>query len=102
MKYCYIVGKDINHEFYYDANINSWLEDVYYSGKIRKSEAFNNFYDCIDAIIADGYGTVDQKLNFPEHINYLEDLKPEDISKYIDYYCYNEFVSNEITIMEIT
>ncbi len=66
------------------------------------TKTFDNFYDCIDAIIEDGYGTVDQKLNFPEHINYLEDLKPEDISEYINYYCDNGCISNEITIMEIT
>lgn len=102
MKYYYIVGKDFNYELYYDSNTNSWLEDAYYSGKIYKSEIFNNFYDCIDAIIAEGYGTVDQKLNFPEYINYLEDLKPEDIQEYIDYYCDNGCISNEITIREIT
>ena len=102
MKYCYIVGKDIYHTLYYDSDTNNWFKDVYLSGKIRKSKTFDNLYDCIDAIIDDGYGTVDQKLNFPEHINYLEDLKPENISEYIDYYCDNGFVSNEITIMEIT
>lgn len=104
MKYCYIIGKDINHYLYYDSNTNNWFEDTYLSGKVYKSKIFDNIYDCIDAIIDDGYGTVDQKLNFPEHIDYLEDIKPEDIQGYIDYYCDNEdvYVTNEITIMEIT
>ena len=102
MKYYYIIGKDIYPALYFDSGTNSWFKDVYLSGKIRKSKVFDNFYDCIDAIIDDGYGTVDQKLNFPEHIDYLEDLKPEDISEYIDYYCDNADVTNEITIMEIT
>lgn len=102
MEYYYIIGKDINKYLYYDTNTNSWFEDTYTSGRIYKSEVFNNLYDCIDAIIAEGYGTVDQKLNFPEHIDYLEDIKPEDIQGYIDYYCDNEYVTNEITIMEIT
>ena len=102
MKYCYIVGKDAYHTLYYDLDTNSWFEDAYISGKIYKSKTFDNIYDCIDSIIDDGYGTVDQKLNFPEHINYLEDIKPEDIQGYINYYCDNGDVSNEITIMEIT
>lgn len=119
-KYFYIVGEAEESTSYYDSDTHMYFPDsrTLDNGYFPK-ERYNTLQEVIDAVIEDGYGSVDDKINFPDDVDYLEDIeseeqcKPEENNKYIQlisYWCtkmeefgpeYHEYEAEVSRLIEI-
>ena len=81
-KYFYIVGEANATDYYYDSDTHMNIPepktmDQGYIDKIR----YNTLEEVIDAVIKDGYDSIEEKENFPKDFDYLEEIRNEDEAK---------------------
>ena len=85
-KYFYIVGDAEKTDYYYDSDVNATFTEPKTVGKGYEDKTrYNTLQEVIDAVIEEGYGSIEDKDNFPKEFDYLEDITNEDESKLTPY-----------------
>ena len=101
-KYFYIVGEAEKADYYTDYDTGITMSEPKTVGKGYEDRArYNTLQEVIDAVIEEGYGSIEDKDNFPKEFDYLEDITDEDEGKltpkeYPNYYeLLSYFTENE-------
>ena len=74
-KFFYIIGEAEESTSYYDSDTHMYFPDsrTLDNGYFPK-ERYNTLQEVVDAILEDGYYSIDEKIDFPSDVDYLEDL----------------------------